>query len=266
MTRAAALPPLHIPAATAFAAHWPDYLKEAGGLLVFMLAAGAAATVFEHPASPVHTAIPSDIVRRAGIGAIMAAVITGLAYSPWGKRTGTHLNPAVTLALYRLGRIDRWDALFYIIAQFAGAIAATPLLLAAIGPAFTHESVNYATTQPGPMGIGVAFAAEFAISFVMMAILLELLGNPRRRKLAGAAIAALVFVYVIVETPLSGMSFNPARSFGAALTSGQWPGIFLYFAAPVTAMLLAAELYRGARPGAGDLGLPHHPVEMEPRQ
>lgn len=246
-------------AAAAFAAHWRDYAKEAAGLFVFMLAAGAAATLFEYPDSPVREAIASDVLRRVGPGVIMAGVIATLVYSPWGQRTGAHFNPAVTLAFYRLGRIGRWDAVFYIAAQFLGAVAATPVLLALIGAPFTHPQVNFATTQPGPDGTGVAFAAEFVISFIVMGVLLGLLGTPRWRKLAGLAVALLVFVYVVAEAPLSGMSFNPARSFGAALTSGQWRGIALYFVAPITAMLLAAELYRrlATRPDR----LPHHPVE-----
>ncbi|WP_188764372.1 aquaporin [Sandarakinorhabdus glacialis] len=61
-------------------------------------------------------------------------------------------------------------------------------------------------------------------------------------------LAALIGLYIAVEGPLSGISLNPARSFGAALLAGQWNGMRLYFVAPPLAMLLATEVDRRARP------------------
>lgn len=241
----------------AFAAHWRDYLVEALGLFLFMLAAGAATTLFEYPGSPVREAVQSDVLRRAGTGCLMGLTIAALAYHPWGRRTGAHFSPAVTLAFWRLGRIGGWDALFYVVAQFAGALAATPVLLALIGAPFADRHVNYGTTQPGQGGEGVAFAAEFVISFGLMFALLAALGTARFRKLAGVVVALLIVAYIVVESPLSGMSLNPARTVGAAITSGQWPGVWLYFVAPLSAMWLAAEAFARWRP---DADLPHYPM------
>ena len=241
----------------AFAAHWRDYLVEGCGLFLFMLVAGSAATLFEHPGSVMRQALSSDVLRRLATGCLMGLTIAALAYHPWGQRTGTHLNPAVTLAFWQLGRIGGWDAVFYVGAQFAGALAATPVLLALLGDDFTHSRIRYGTTQPGPRGELVAFAAEFVISFVLMFTLLAALGSVRFKKLAGGAIALLMVAYVVVETPLSGMSLNPARTVGAAITSGQWSGLWLYFAAPLSAMWLAALAHARWRP---DAALPHHPV------
>ena len=201
-------------------------------------------------------------MRHVALGASMAIFVAALVYSPWGKRTGAHINPAVTWAFYRLGRISGWDTLFYTIFQFIGAIVAPPLLLWVLGAPFEHEQIRYGTTQPGPLGEWVAFAAEFVISFVMMLVLLFALGSKRWAKRSGLLLAALIGIYIAVESPLSGMSLNPARSFGAALLAGQWHGIWLYFAAPSLAMLSAAETYRRARP-ASIASLPHYPVSVE---
>ena len=54
------------------------------------------------------------------MGAIMGLTAIGLIYSPWGQQSGAHLNPAVTLTFWRLGKVATWDALFYVLAQFAG--------------------------------------------------------------------------------------------------------------------------------------------------
>ena len=147
---------------------WPAYLMEAGGLAVFMLVAGSLTTLFEHPASPVRQAIGSELLRHALVGLGMGVVIAALTYAPTGKRSGAHINPAVTWAFLQQGKISGRNALFYTLAQFAGGLAAPALLLAVLGDAFSHPDVRYAATLPGPQGQLVAFVAEFAITFVLM--------------------------------------------------------------------------------------------------
>ena len=231
----------------AFRRHWPDYLKEAAGLLIFMLGAGAFTTLFEFPGSAVRMAIPSDLWRRILLGVVMGLVTAGIIYSPWGQRSGAHINPAVTWTFWRLGKIDWWDAVFYTGFQFLGALIAPVLLFWIFGEVFANEKVRFATTQPGPTGAAIAFVAEFAISFVLMLALLLTINSARLEKCAGAFAASLVAIYIALESPLSGMSLNPARSFGSALTAGQWNGIWLYFVAPIAAMLLAGEVHLLAR-------------------
>jgi len=232
-----------VPAVQAFKRHWPDYLKEAFGLFAFMVGAGAFTTLFEYPGSPVRQAIASDLLRHIALGLVMGCVTAAIIYSPWGQKSGAHINPAVTWSFYRLGKIGRWDAVFYTLFQFLGAVVAPVLLLLAIGEPFTHEKVKYATTQPGPPGAIVAFAAEFVISFILMLVLLVAINSARWEKKAGAFAATLIALYIAFESPLSGMSLNPARSFGSALTAGQWKGMWLYFVAPMASMLLAVEVY-----------------------
>ncbi|MGH7166316.1 MAG: aquaporin, partial [Nitrospiraceae bacterium] len=106
----------------ALARHWPEYLMEAAGLAVFMISAAVFTTVLEHPASPVRQAITDPVLRRALIGLAMGLTAIGIIYSPWGKQSGAHLNPAVTLTFLRLGKIQVADALFYVLAQFAGGL------------------------------------------------------------------------------------------------------------------------------------------------
>ena len=82
---------------------------------------------------------------------------------------------------------------------------------------------------------------------MLMLVLLLAINSERWEKAAGAFAAALIALYIALESPLSGMSLNPARSFGSALTAGQWTGMWLYFLAPVASMLLATEAYRWMR-------------------
>jgi len=114
--------------------HWPEYLIEAVGLGLFMIAASLVTILLEYPASPLHQALPNPVLRRLLIGLGMGLTAIGLIYSPWGMRSGAHLNPAVTLTFWRLGKVDSWDALGYVVAQFMGGAAGLGLAVALFNP------------------------------------------------------------------------------------------------------------------------------------
>jgi aquaporin Z len=90
----------------------------------------------------------------------MGLTATGLIYSGWGKRSGAHLNPAVTLAQWRLNRITTPDAAAYIVAQFAGGALGIALVHGLLPAYMTYPAVNDVVTMPGPAGVWVALAFE----------------------------------------------------------------------------------------------------------
>jgi aquaporin Z len=116
-----------------------------------------------------------------------------------------------------------------------------------VGPRLADPSVNYIVTIPGPRGPWVAFGAEFAISFLLVAIVLNVSNSRRMTRYTPWVAGLLIASYISIETPLSGMSMNPARTIGSALPAGVWSAIWVYFLAPVTAMFLAGQLYRHFR-------------------
>jgi aquaporin Z len=227
--------------------HWPEYLMEAAGLGTFMVSACAFGTLLEHPASPVRRAIDDVLLRRACMGVAMGLTAIALVYSPWGRRSGAHLNPSFTLSFLQLGKVQRWDAAFYVLAQFGGAAAAVALMTVLLGPWIGHPAVNYVVTAPGPWGASVAFGAEVAISLVMMATVLVVSNTPGLAGATGLVAGTLVALYITVEAPLSGMSMNPARTFASALAADAWTAIWAYFVAPPIGMLLASQLYVWSR-------------------
>ena len=223
--------------------HWPEYLIEAGALATFMVSAAAFAAVLYYPASPAAVLISNEWVRRGFMGLAMGATAVLITYSPWGQRSGAHMNPAMTLTFFRLGKVAWSDLIGYIGAQFAGAIVGLAATAAAIPGIIADPSVNYVTTLPGPGGLAVAFLAEIAISFVLMLTVLTVSNHPRWAPFTGLCAGLLVWTCITVEAPLSGMSMNPARTFGSALLAGNYVGLWIYFTAPVLGMLLAAELF-----------------------
>lgn len=216
---------------------------EAAGLGLFMLAAACVTTALEYPHSPLHDAIPDPMWRRVCIGVAMGLTAVAIIYSPWGKQSGAHLNPAVTLTFYRLGKVAGIDALGYVVAQTVGGLIGLMAGATVIGAAIEHPAVNYVVTVPGRAGIDVAFLAELAISFGLMLTVLSASNHRTFASFTGLMAGCLVAVYISLEAPFSGMSMNPARTFASAVAADLWTAFWIYLTAPPLGMLLAAEFY-----------------------
>ena len=227
--------------------HWPEYLMEAACLGLFMISAFTFGAILENPTSPVNQAIPNPSLRRFLMGLAMGSTAILIIYSPWGKQSGAHINPSTTLTFFRLGKVAKWDAVFYIVAQFGGAVTGALLASGFLAASVAHPSVNYVITMPGSAGIAAAFIAEVAISFILMSVILHVSNNTRLHKLTGVCAGALVAAYITLEAPISGMSMNPARTFASAVPAQYWTSLWLYFTAPLIGMLAAAEVYLRSR-------------------
>src|SRR5262249_20361669 len=151
---------------------------------------------------PARQALPAPMLRHALAGIAMGLTAISLIYSPWGQQSGAHLNPATTLTFWRLGKVRAHDALFYALAQFAGAILGVQLAAAALGTILAHRAVRYAVTQPGDMRFALAFLAEAGISFGLMTLVLRLTNHERLAPYTGLFAGALVALYITFEAPL----------------------------------------------------------------
>jgi aquaporin Z len=232
--------------------HWPEYLMEAASLGTFMISACVFTVLLEHPNSPIHQALLTiPVVRRVIMGIAMGSTAIGIIRSRWGQRSGAHMNPAITLSYLSLGKIAPSDALFYIVSQFIGGIAGVLLAGVLIGMPLQDTSVNYAVTVPGPKGVAIAFIAEFAISLLMMTMVLWTSNSRRLARYTPYFAGALVASFITFEAPFSGMSMNPARTVASAFGADEWAAFWIYFTAPPAAMLLATFLYRVIRGADG---------------
>ncbi len=227
--------------------HWPEYLIEGWALGSFMISAGFVATALGSPRSAIHLAVDDPMLRNVIAGLAMGVTAIALIYSPWGKRSGAHMNPAVTLTFLRLGKTNSWDALFYIVAQTLGGTAGVLIVAALLGHDFTDAPVSYAATVPGAAGPWVAFAAELSISAVLMFVILSLSGTERFARFTGVAAGLLVALYISFESPFSGMSMNPARTFASAAPGMLWDHYWIYLLAPSVGMLIGAQAFLALR-------------------
>src|SRR6266496_5611285 len=223
--------------------HWPEYLMEAAGLGIFMVSASVFTILLYHPASPALRVLPEEFPRRILMGLAMGLTAIGIIYSRWGKQSGAHLNPAVTLTFFRLGKVAPWDAVFYVVAQFAGGVAGVALVAAVVGKLLAHPSVNYVATLPGSGGTGAAFLGEVVIALVLMSVVLIVSNTQKLARFTGLFAGACVAAFITFEAPISGMSMNTARTFGSAVFPQLWDSLWIYFLASPLGMFAASAVY-----------------------
>ena len=219
--------------------HWPYYLVEAAGLMAFIVFSGVATVMCLHPDSAVARALgPHKWVQRLGVGLIVGSLVAAMASSPWGKRSGAHFNPAVTLGFWQLSHIRTADAVWYVVAQFVGAVVAGVGIYWLLAPWFGYPAVHYNTTRPPDEAYGwvIALGAETVISDALMLVMLRSLHSAFLKQWTGTLVGLLLALFVVVEAPLSGMSLNPARTLGSAIPAGGSPRLWLYFLGPLGAM------------------------------
>ncbi|MGE4182787.1 MAG: MIP/aquaporin family protein [Limisphaerales bacterium] len=227
--------------------HWPEYLMEGGLLGLFMISAAVVGVLLNHPESVVGSLALDPVLRRVLGGLAMGVTAVVLIHTPWGRQSGAHFNPAVTLSFWSLGRMRGRDVLGYLAGQFAGGFLGLLVARAMIGRALGDEPVQWVVTVPGSAGAGWAAFGEFGIAFLHFFAVLALSNYPRLSPFTGWIAGLLVATWIVVEGPLSGMSMNPARTFASALPSGIWTGGWIYFTAPVLGMLAAGFVFSTIR-------------------
>jgi len=223
--------------------HWRLYVYEGAELAWFMVAACVATVLLFGVGSVGEREIASAAVRRLLMGAAMGGTAVMIIHSPMGKRSGAHFNPAITLTYLWLGKIGRWDALGYVVGQFAGGVAGVGLVKMVMGKALAQPSVDYAVTVPGIGGTAGAFGAELFMAALLMGVVLWMTNLRRLAAYTGYAMGVLITGYVFFFAPVSGFSINPARTVGSAVWAHVWTAEWVYFVAPLMGMFGAAAVY-----------------------
>ena len=220
------------------------YLMEALGLAIFMVSACFFAGELWHPGATLNQLFKASSEKNLVMGVAMGLTALFIFYSPFTSPSGSHINPAVTLAQLYLGNITPLNTLFYIIFQFVGGLVGVLIMSNLMGEVLTASPVRYVPTVPGE-GISTFEAAgcELLIGFVMMTMVLNVSKSPLR-KFTRVFAACLVTVYVYFAGPISGFGMNPARSFASAFPSNNYTSFWIYLFCPVISMFTAAWLYK----------------------
>jgi len=208
------------------------------GLLLFI---GLSSVIFMFAeSSPFVALVPSLTLRRIINGFFFGSVGATLALSPIGRISGAHINPIVTMGFWLVGKLTGRSAIGYVVAQFCGAVlGCLPLLLwGQMG-----RSIHYGVTVPGKgYSIPTVILGEVATTFCLIAALCVFLGFRQLRLYTPAMIPCLFAIMVPLEASVSGISVNPARSFGPSVISGVWEGWWIYWVGPLIGGLLAIRV------------------------
>lgn len=227
----------------AFKKNWKHYLQEALGLGIFMMSACFFSAMLFSEKSSWYYALPNTMFRNILMGIAMGGTALFIFYSPITSPSGSQINPAVTLAFLRLGKMCRYDALFFALFQIIGGTIAVYIMQLLMGSILIDAPVNSAVTIPGKTGIWWALISELIAAFVTMSVILFTATDDKLKKYTRTFAGCLVCTWVIVAGPISGFGMNPARSLASALPANTWTAFWLYLFVPFAGMLLAAELY-----------------------
>lgn len=186
-------------------------------------------------AARTHAFGPSGIALAFGLAVTLIVASSG-------HLSGAHVNPAVTIGLWSVGRFRRGDVLPYVGAQCVGAVLASLLCGWLLGPVGTFGATIPSLTLTRSFVVEMGYSGVLA--FVIMGVATESRTPPA---VAPFAIGATVFAGALVTGPLTGGSFNPARSLGPAVASGVWTAHWLYWLAPIAGMMAAMRLYDSLR-------------------
>lgn len=198
---------------------------------------GTFALVFCGTGAVVVNSLSNGSLGLLGISAAFGIVIIGMIYV-FGSISGAHINPAVTIALAVGKLIPKKEMLGYVIAQVLGAFFASALLFLIFPRAETLGE-----TLPSIGSIASSFVLEAVLTFFLMLTILGITSKKEHAHLAGIVIGVFVMGIILIAGPISGGSFNPARSLAPAILLGNIDALWIYIIAPILGSVLAMFLW-----------------------
>ena len=185
--------------------------------------------------------------ERGGIGSNGIAVAFGLVIMAMiyatGHVSGAHINPAVTVAFVASRHFAGREALAYVPAQIAGAVAGATVLRVT----WNGTPAELGATVPS-VGDAAAFTYELVLTAILMFVVMAVATDTRAVGPAAAiAIGGTVGLDALFGGPVTGASMNPARSLGPAAVAGEWTDLWIYLTAPVVGALVGALAYQTVR-------------------
>lgn len=191
-------------------------------------------------------------IGMLGIALAFGLAIVAAAYGI-GQISGAHLNPAVSLGAFMAGRMPADALLAYVAAQVVGAvIGAAVLYVIASGQAGYDIAVGglgqygYGAGYLGEYSLTSALVFEVVMTFLFVTVILGATQEGAPGAMAGLAIGLTLAAIHLVGINVTGVSVNPARSFGPALFVGgkAMADLWVFIAAPLAGGALAGVLHR----------------------
>ena len=194
---------------------------------------GTFVLVFAGTSAIVINDISGGVITHVGIAMVFGLVVAAMIYTV-GDISGAHINPAVTVAFWRAGRISGRDSSLYILSQLLGAMTASLVVYLLFSD---HQTLG-ATLPAGSWT--QSFILEVILTFILMLTIINVAtGAKEKGMVAGVAIGAVVGLGALFAGPVSGASMNPARSLAPAIVSGNVALVWIYILAPIIGAYMA---------------------------
>jgi aquaporin Z len=223
--------------------HWREWLAEGAGSGIVLFAVVTAKDIAVRAGPPF-----SDLRWTIAIvGVVAGLAVRSVAGSKLGRRSGAHLNPALTVGLWAQRTVSAADLAGYCSAQLIGAVFGVALARV-WGPTVPRAAVDWALLEPAPW-IGQLGAAglECAGTGIQLAVVFALLSSRRFHSWTPSAAAAMLTVGIIALGPVSGAAFNPVRGLAPDVLADTYPAVWIYFAGPLLGAGLAASVFAAFR-------------------
>ena len=190
----------------------------------------------------VHGSFPNSGIGLLGI-ALAHAVVLSVMITSTMTISGGHLNPAVTLGLLAVRRIDPVSAIAYIVTQLVAACVAAYLVKLLLPANAVQEAMLGVPVIATSVTAGQAIGLELILTFFLVSAVFGTAVSPDAPRVAGFGIGLVLLFDILVGGPLTGAAMNPARAFGPAAVAGEWVGQMVYWIGPVLGAVLAALLW-----------------------
>lgn len=233
--------------------HLGEYASELLGTAFNVFCVVVVVSFMFAPASPIPHVVRSHLLRLFITGFILGGVGWLVALSPPGKLSGAHINPAVSVGFWALGKMHFRDMIGYIVGQMLGALAGVYIALAVLGS--LARATRNASLQPSTAAGGVgAFFGEVGATFLLTLVIFTFVSHTRLHTWTPAAATVVVCILVGIDGSYSGAGMNPARWFGPAFSLWYWALAWVYIAGPLIGAAASALLRRS---GALTHPVPH---------
>jgi aquaporin Z len=193
----------------------------------------------------VNGGFPNSGIGLLGI-ALAHAVVLSVMITSTMTISGGHLNPAVTLSLLAVRRIDALSAAAYVVAQLVAAVAGAFLVKALFPPHVANATLVGVPVIASSVSLGKAIGIELVLTFFLVSAVFGTAVSPDAPRVGGFGIGLVLLFDILVGGPLTGAAMNPARAFGPALVAGSWIGQLVYWIGPILGGILAAFLWEFA--------------------
>ncbi len=177
-----------------------------------------------------------NLFGLTGIALSFGLIITAIIYI-FGNISGAHINPAVSIAFFVKKELKRKDLLFYVVFQIIGAILAS-ITLKILFP----ETTNLGETKVSG-SLLQSFLAEFILTAILMFTILGVSSDKKTKNLTGIVVGLTIIALIFIGGPISGGSFNPARSIGPALVNNYFTHLWLYITSPILGAVSATLIF-----------------------